>query len=92
MRLMERGVMKLIREKNSLRKVIVKALHLESPTHASEGLDEQEQEEAQEWVIVYRTLDGFCCVYHGEPVNLHEMLDVQLWAEEMDVQTWFIGL
>jgi hypothetical protein len=43
-------------------------------------------------VIVYRTANGFCCIYHGLPVELREMLDVQIWAEEMDVQTWFIGL
>jgi len=31
-------------------------------------------------------------MYHDAPVELREMLDVQIWAEEMDVQTYFIGL
>ncbi|WP_027801328.1 chloride channel protein [Paraburkholderia dilworthii] len=30
-------------------------------------------------------------LYQAEAVEL-EMLEVQVWAEEMDVQTWLIGL
>jgi hypothetical protein len=46
----------------------------------------------REWVIVYRTARGFCCMYRGEPVEFDEMLDVQIWSEEEDVRLWFIGL
>ncbi|EIM94741.1 hypothetical protein [Paraburkholderia hospita] len=45
-----------------------------------------------EWVVVYRTASGFCCMYHGIPVEFIEMLDVQIWSEEIDVQPYFIGL
>ena len=45
-----------------------------------------------EWVIVYRTARGFCCMHRGVAVQFDEMLDVQLWSEEMEVQTYFMGL
>jgi hypothetical protein len=47
--------------------------------------------DAPQWVIVYRTATGFCCVYRDEAIGFHELVDVQLWAEEMDVQPYFIG-
>jgi hypothetical protein len=72
---------------DAARKRISKALHLDELTAAVSGKGAD-----PEWVIVYRTAQGFCCVYHGTPVDFTEMLDVQIWAEEMDVQTYFIGL
>jgi len=31
-------------------------------------------------------------MYDGESVESAEMLDVEIWAEDMDAQTYFIGL
>jgi hypothetical protein len=31
-------------------------------------------------------------MYHGVAVEFSEMLDVQLWSEEMEVETYYIGL
>lgn len=84
--------MKLTRNLDALRRHIGKALHLDALTRASGAGETGKPESAPEWVIVYRTAQGFCCIYQGVPVELHEMLDVQIWAEERDVQTWFIGL
>lgn len=68
-------------------KRIGKVLHLDALKGSSSrtGAD-------PEWVIVYRTAQGFCCLYHGAAIDFGEMLDVQIWAEEMDVQTYFMGL
>ncbi|APR94493.1 hypothetical protein PATSB16_11510 [Pandoraea thiooxydans] len=69
---------------------IGKSLHL---TMLKDLLNVERLEPATpEWVIVYRTAKGFCCVYHGEPINFHEMIDVQVWAEEMEVQPYYMGL
>jgi hypothetical protein len=68
-------------------KRIGKALHLDALKGASTRTEAE-----PEWVIVYRTAQGFCCVYGGVAIDFSEMLDVQIWAEEMDVQTYFIGL
>ncbi|MBU7442294.1 hypothetical protein ACT2FY_36265 [Paraburkholderia fungorum] len=68
-------------------KRIGKALHL----NALKDLSTRSQADP-EWVIVYRTAQGFCCVYRGLAIDFGEMLDIQVWAEEMDVQTYFIGL
>jgi hypothetical protein len=68
-------------------KRIGKALHLDTLKGSSTGTEAD-----PEWVIVYRTAQGFCCVYRGVAIDFDEMLDVQTWAEEMDVQTYFIGL
>jgi hypothetical protein len=79
--------MKLTHGLDAARKRLSKALHLgelkESGSVASAD---------PEWVIVYRTAHGFCCVYGGNAVDFADMLDVQIWAEEMEVQTYFIGL
>ncbi|WP_433696090.1 hypothetical protein [Paraburkholderia phenoliruptrix] len=84
--------MKLTRELSGLRDRLGKALRLDGieQVFARKGL--ARAEDAPQWAIVYRTANGFCCVYRGQAVELPEMLDVQIWAEEMDVQTWFIGL
>jgi hypothetical protein len=84
--------MKLTHDLDGLRRRIGRALHLDYLKQVSGRLGAGKPETVPEWVIVYRTAHGFCCIYHGEPVELREMIDVQIWAEEMDVQTWFIGL
>jgi len=73
------------------RKRISRALHLDALKDLS-GFAMTSTETTSEWVIVYRTARGFCCMHHDAPVEFREMLDVQIWAEEMDVQTYFIGL
>jgi hypothetical protein len=83
---------KLTHELDVARKRISKALHLDA---LKDFLDERgagREPPAPDWVIVYRTAQGFCCMYHDAPVEFNEMLDVQIWSEEMDVQTYFIGL
>ena len=73
------------------RKRISRALHLDVLKGLS-GFGMTPTATTSEWVIAYRTARGFCCVYHDTPVEFSEMLDLQIWAEEMDVQTYFIGL
>ncbi|TCF97730.1 hypothetical protein BZM26_29590 [Paraburkholderia strydomiana] len=77
---------------SGLRERIGKALHLDDLEQVLAGKGVAQPREAPQWAIVYRTAYGLCCVYRGQTVELQEMLDVQIWAEEMDVQTWFIGL
>lgn len=84
--------MKLTHELDAARKRISKALHLDA-LKAIEGEKAGSQEAPPpDWVILYRTAQGFCCMYQDTPVEFSEMLDVQIWGEEMDVQTYFIGL
>jgi hypothetical protein len=79
--------MKLIHGLDAARKRLSKALHLGELRGSGSAASAD-----PEWVIVYRTAQGFCCVYRGNAVDFGDMLDVQIWAEEMDVQTYFIGL
>lgn len=44
-----------------------------------------------EWVIVYRTAKGVCCMSRGVALEFEAMPGIQLWSEEMEVQTYFIG-
>lgn len=46
----------------------------------------------REWVVIYRTAEGFCCMYKGLPVTFEDILDVQIWTEETDVRPYFMGL
>lgn len=46
----------------------------------------------EEWVIVYRTAQGFCCIYHDVPIDFADIEDMHAWAEDKGVQTYFIGL
>ena len=80
--------MKLAHGLDAACKRIGKALHLD----ALKGGSSTRTEADPEWVIVYRTAQGFCCVYREGAIDFSEMLDVQIWAEEMDVRTYFIGL
>lgn len=84
--------MKRTHDLDGLRRRIGKALHVDYLKQVSDGMGIGKPEPTPEWAIVYRTADGFCCIYRDQTVELDEMLDVQIWAEEMDVQTWFIGL
>jgi len=82
--------MKLRTEWDTLRRRFEAALH-STKFHAFERHAGAEQDD-REWVIVYRTAEGFCCIYQGLPVNFDDMLAVQVWTEEMDVRPYFIGL
>lgn len=84
--------MKLTHDLGAVRARIGKALRLDALKHASGTGRAARTQPPPEWVIVYRTAQGFCCIYRDVPVEFGEMLDVQIWAEENDVQTYFIGL
>jgi hypothetical protein len=84
--------MKLVHDTQEMCKRLGKALHLDSVRRALAAQSEIRTPADSEWVIVYRTAQGFCCMYHGVAVEFGEMLDVQLWSEEMEVETYFIGL
>jgi hypothetical protein len=84
--------MKLTHDLDVVRGRVGKALHLDALKKPSGGARPAKPEPVPEWVIVYRTAEGFCCMYREAPIEFREMLDVQIWAEEMDVQTYFIGL
>lgn len=84
--------MKLTHELDAACRRIGRALHLGAAKSASGEGHAKRAAPACEWVIVYRTAQGFCCMYDGAPIEFDEMLDVQIWSEEMDVQTYFIGL
>ncbi|MFX1670754.1 hypothetical protein PWR63_00315 [Paraburkholderia sp. A2WS-5] len=45
-----------------------------------------------EWVIVYETAFGFCCVYHDREIEFAHIDDFRAWAEQAGVQLYFIGL
>jgi hypothetical protein len=80
--------MKLRTEWSAIRTRIEAVLHPVKPGDAADA----RAQDSREWVIVYRTGGGFCCLYKGLPVDFEDMLDVQLWTEEMDVRPWFMGL
>ncbi|WP_176058290.1 hypothetical protein [Paraburkholderia sp. BCC1876] len=84
--------MKLSHELDAACKRIGKALHLNGLKSVSGERRATREAPACGWVIVYRTAQGFCCMYEGAPIEFDEMLDVQIWSEEMEVQTYFIGL
>jgi hypothetical protein len=80
--------MKLRAEWGAIRSRIGAALHAAKPRETTPD----RAQDRREWVIIYRTAGGFCCLYEGRPVDFEDMLDVQIWAEEMDVRPWFMGL
>ena len=82
--------MKLRTEWNTLRRRLEAALH-SAKLHALEGFAGPAQDD-REWVIFYRTTDGFCCLYQGLPVSFEDMLDAQIWTDEMEVRSYFVGL
>ncbi|OUL79440.1 hypothetical protein CA601_34780 [Paraburkholderia hospita] len=84
--------MKLGHELDNVRHRLGRKLHLAELREAIQSMRSAEPGVNPEWVIVYRTASGFCCMYHGIPVEFIEMLDVQIWSEEIDVQPYFIGL
>jgi hypothetical protein len=84
--------MKLVHDAEAMCNRIGKALHLDTFRRAFGMQSETGTTGGSEWVIVYRTAQGFCCMYHGVAVEFSEMLDVQLWSEEREVQTYYTGL
>lgn len=80
---------------NELKRVgeyIGHALHLDTLKRALAVARNRDAQPVPEWVIVYRTAQGFCCLYHGVPMDFREMSDVHVWAEEEGIQTYFMGL
>jgi len=63
-------------ELDGARKRISKALHLDALKGLSGGAARELP--PRDWVIVYRTAQGLCCMYNGASVELREMLDVQI--------------
>jgi hypothetical protein len=90
---MKEEMMKLVHDVDVAWRRLGKFLHLDTFRHAFEAeADTAGPGTETEWVIVYRTAQGFCCIYRGAAVEFQDMLDVQIWSEEMEVQTYFIGL
>ncbi|WP_175690836.1 hypothetical protein [Burkholderia anthina] len=84
--------MKLSVELAVLRRRLAVALHLDDWKEVLAGNLEDKANDDREWVIVYRTANGYCCLCRGKPVEFDELSDVQSWSDEMDVRTYFIGL
>lgn len=85
--------MKLAHDADEACRRLGKLLHLDAFRRTFEAGARIAQGSVEtEWVIVYRTAQGFCCMYRGVAVEFEDMLGVQLWSEEMEVQTYFIGL
>lgn len=84
--------MKLIHDVDVACRRLSRVLRLDTVRRAFEVQLGAEADAQAEWVIVYRTARGFCCMYCDVAVEFEEMLDVQIWSEEMEVQPYFIGL
>ena len=84
--------MKLVRELEVLRERLGKTLHLDELHKGIHVGRSAVPDPGPEWVIIYRTAHGYCCMYEGAPVEFGELLDVQVWADRMDVQPYFMGL
>jgi len=61
--------MKHAHDLEELRKRLGKSLHLRERLKALSVRQSAKQESAPEWVIVYRTAHGYCCMYDGAPVE-----------------------
>ena len=83
--------MKLVHGLDVVRKRMSKVFHLDALKRASGVGALAKAEVACEWVIIYRTAHGFCCVYRGVPIDFRTMFDLQIWVEEHNVRTYFIG-
>jgi len=84
--------MRLIHGFDLIQKTIKNALHDAAAEISSEYKSLAGTPPAAEWALVYRTATGFCCVYRDRSIEFNEMLDVQIWAEENEVQTYYVGL
>jgi hypothetical protein len=84
--------MRLIHGFDSIQKTIKNALHDVAAEISGEYKTLAGEPSVLEWALVYRTATGFCCVYHDRSVEFNEMLDVQIWAEENEVQPYYVGL
>lgn len=82
--------MKLNAEWRAIRRRIEAVLH--PPMESAAPGFARPREDNREWVVVYRTASGFCCMYRDRPIDFEDMLDIQTWAEEMDVRPYFMGL
>jgi hypothetical protein len=74
-----------------VRKRMSKLFHLNALKRASGAGAQSRSEGKCEWVIAYRTAHGFCCIYRGVPIDFRTMFDLQIWVEEHNVKTYFIG-
>ncbi|UVE70358.1 hypothetical protein L2Y90_31515 (plasmid) [Burkholderia pyrrocinia] len=84
--------MKLSVELAVLRRRLAVALHLDQWKEVLAGDLNDKANDGREWVIVYRTASGYCCLYRGRPIEFDELPDVQSWSVEMDVRAYFMGL
>ncbi|HDR9204397.1 TPA: hypothetical protein QDB48_005803 [Burkholderia vietnamiensis] len=69
--------MKLSVELAVLRRRLAVALHLDDWKEVLAGNLQDEASDDREWVIVYRTANGYCCPYRGKTVEFDELSDVQ---------------
>jgi hypothetical protein len=83
--------MRLRAELAALRRRLAVALRLDQWPEESLAGRASEPDDDREWVIVYRTANGYCCLYDGQAVEFDELADVHSWSDEMDVRTYFIG-
>jgi hypothetical protein len=84
--------MKITHHLGGARSRIARALHLDTLRRSLGAAPEAGRAAAEEWVIIYRTATGFCCLYRGMPVDFEDMLEIQRWAEEMDVNVYYMGM
>lgn len=82
--------MKLKAEWDAIRRRIGTALHAVNLRDAADQRDPVPDN--REWVVIYRTAHGYCCMYRGSPVTFEDRLDVDMWADDMDLRPYFIGL
>jgi hypothetical protein len=83
--------MKLAYGLDVVRKRMSKVFHLNALKRAFRAGALAKAEVAFEWVIIYRTARGFCCVHREMVIDFRHMLDLKIWAEEENVQTYFMG-
>lgn len=84
--------MKQIQWLDTARHWVGKTLHWDAVRDAMHNAAEREREPEPEWVIAYETANGFCCLYKGEEHDFKEIEEARAWADEVDVQIYFIGL
>ncbi|SAL03289.1 hypothetical protein AWB81_06375 [Caballeronia arationis] len=83
--------MKMGNRLHAAREHVCELLHFDKLKRMIHSEADPERSVVAAWVIVYRTASGFCCMYRDEEIDFREIMDVHLWAEEKDVQPYFIG-
>lgn len=68
------------------------ALHLDWIRRAWREFESDLSSGEFEWVLAYRTASGFCCLHRGVAIDFPELQDVQVWADEREIQVYFMGL